>query len=295
MREYTFPQTYLPTPERPLHIYRLAAPRVDDDAVRAVAGRFRLRAERNGLGEWCESSDTVRYTEGIHKVTFHRASGAWRYQDTSRWQRDEGRSHLDIDDAAAIEIADRHMDALGLARGREYQALRVTRLNVAAASISGHSERRIIDVCVVYVRVTDGLSVAGYGGKIQMYIDARREVTGVDHIWREVDQIHQPVERLRPPEEALRDVRRSWGETGNGSVSVRAIQLAYYEEGYDVRQRYLQPAYVMPLEITSNNGRFRSRSEHVVPAAVNAVDIDSFNPPPAFSSPPEPPGRPEKQ
>lgn len=291
MREYTFPQTYAPAPERPLHIYHLAAPRVDDEAVRAAAGRFLLRAERNGRGEWCESADTVCYTEGVHKVTLYRASGAWRYQDTSRWQRDDGHSHLEIDNAAAIENANRHMDALGLSRGREYQVYRVTRLNVAVANVSDHSERRIIDVCVAYERVVDGLPVAGNGGKIQIYIDADREITGVDHIWREVDEIHQPVERLRPPEEALLDLRRSWGETGHGRVSVRAIRLAYYEEGYDVRQHYLQPAYVMPLEIASKDDRFRSRSEHVVPAAVNAVDIDSFTAPSAFPPPSELPER----
>jgi hypothetical protein len=291
MREYTFPQAYPSAPERPLHIYRLATPQVDDEAVRAVAGRFRLRAERNGRGEWCESADTVCYTAGVHKVTLYRASGAWRYQDTSRWQRDDGHSHVEINNAAAIEIADRHMSALGLSRVSEYQVFRVTRLNVAVANVGGHSERRIIDVCVTYRRIVDGLPVAGIGGEIQMYIDAYREVTGVDHIWRDVDEIHQSIERLRPPEEALRDLRRSWGETGHGHVSVRAIRLAYYEEGYDVRQQYLQPAYVIPLEIASKNGRFRSRSEHVVPAAVNAVDIDSFTPPPAFHPPSELPER----
>lgn len=276
MPEYKFPHIHPHNPEHPLNIFRFKRPQADQSAVRAIAERFQFHLGTNH-GTWCQNPTTVRYTEGALELVAHLESGGWRYRDTARWQVDDGRSHVELSDAAAVAIAQKHMDRLELAAPKEREVFSVTRLHVGVAEQgTGYSEERVIDVCVRFVRMVDGLPVEGQGGKILLYLDGAGEITAIDHIWREIQDVYRPVERLRSPEDALRDVERAWGKHGTGRVQVEAVRLSYFEDGWDVSQPYLQPMYVMPLKISSHEGRFVAGSEHVVPAAMESVETGVY-------------------
>jgi hypothetical protein len=255
---------------------------VDERAVRSIAERFRFHGDTKS-GTWRQDPTAVTYAEGSLELSLYRESGGWRYRDTARWQVDDGRSNIDLADSAAIEIAEKHLEQLGLARREERVVLGVNRLHVGVAEqATGYSEERIIDVCVTFQRVVDGLPVEGPGGKILLYLDGAGAITAVDRLWREIRDVHRPVEHLRPPADALADVEKAWGEHGTGRVEVDAVRLGYFEYGWDAAQRYLQPMYIMPLRITSYDGRFVAGSEQVVPAAIESVETGA--PPPVQSA-----------
>jgi hypothetical protein len=138
---------------------------------------------------------------------------------------------------------------------------------------TGYAEERVIDMGVAFQRVVDGVPVYGPGGKMVIYLNHAGELTGFDCIWRQVQNLHSPVERLQPLENAFNDLVKRWGRVGNGSIAVKEVRIEYFELGWEHTQRYLQPAFIMPLTIVSNRGRVMMRSEHVFPAAANCVGI----------------------
>jgi hypothetical protein len=149
--------------------------------------------------------------------------------------------------------------------------LRVQRLRVAHAERGGrHHQERVIGARAIFRRRLDGLPVEGPGGKTIVYLDHARELTGIDHLWREIEQVHEPVTALRPVEEALQEVQRRYG-SGEGRVTVAGLELGYFELGWQEEQSYLQPAYVFDLRLGLEDSRFRMNAIVPVAAAVNAV------------------------
>ena len=131
-------------------------------------------------------------------------------------------------------------------------------------------EERIVGVRVLYRRIVDGLPVEGPGGKTVVYLDQERELTGIDHLWRGIESVYEPVRRLRPVEEAIEEVRRQYG-AGPGRVEVTDLRLGYFELAWDQDQEYLQPAYIVFLQLIGPDARFRMNAMVPVAAAVNAV------------------------
>jgi hypothetical protein len=290
MTEYTFPQS-IPVFEPPeqTKVYRLKAGKSDERAVRALTEFVKLPIEMK-RGAWRYDPTTVTYTEGTLELSIHRASGGWRFRDVALWQIDDGVSNLEITDAAAVEMARRHIASAALAENKDLELVEVTRLHVGVANpATRYSEERIIDVAVSFRRVLDRMPVEGPGGRIVLYFDNRGQITGIDKVWREIDIIHRTVEGFRPTRNALDDVAKRWGHKGMGAIEVVDIRLGYFELGFDDVQRYLQPMYIMPLTIRSHARSFATRSEHVVPAAANGMKALGprrkliYEPPPSSS------------
>lgn len=290
MTEFVFPHDVPPPPVGATPIFRLKPAEVSEPAVQAIAERFDLgRNAKSGI--WRRDTIAISYREGPWELSVFHESGGWRYRDTTRWQVDDGVSNLAIADAAAIEIAETHVERLGLARRDERVVLEVTRLHVGVAEkATGYAEERIIDVAVAFQRVIEGVRVEGAGGKIVVYLDAAGAVTGIDRLWREIQDV-QAVTRLRDPRTALEDLRKEWGAIGHGRIEVTDLRLSYVEHDWRTAQSHLQPMYVMPLKVRSYNHRFVSGSEHVVPAAVDYVESwrrtpeDTMSPPPPSVAP----------
>jgi len=273
MPEYRFAKAPDVRLQGNVNLYRFARPAVSSRAVLREARRFGLSGQLK-CGRSCQDARQLAYQEGTLEVVVHRASGGIRYHDLARWQVDDGSADVTIDDDRAIDIATRVVGDLDLAPADEYEVLRVTRLNVGLAErATGFSETRIIDVGVAFRRLVDGIPVEGPGGKLLVYLDQHGEVTGVDRLWREVKDVFVPSVELRSPESAQEDVRARWGDGGIGIVEVDAVRLAYFEAGWNDAQRFLQPAYVMPLTLRDTEepraGHAVMRSEHVVAAAVD--------------------------
>lgn len=252
-------------------IYRLRRPDVSQDALRRVAARFGLRASSES-GTVTIDARGVAYAEpsGWELRLFAR-SGGWRYRHAARWQADAGGISLEIDDEEASRLA---LDAIGryaLPSGPELERVQIQRLHVAHSERGGRNhEERIVGLRGLFRRVLDGLPAEGPGGRTIVYCDGARELTGIDHLWRAIDSVYEPVRRLRPVEEALDEVRRRYG-AGDGRAEVVDIRLGYFELGWDEEQDYLQPAYVVSVQLVSPDPRVRMNAVVPVAAAVNAV------------------------
>jgi hypothetical protein len=253
-----------------VNIYRLRRPDINQDTVRRVGSRFGLRATVD-FGTFILNASTISYSEasawGLRQF---RRSGGWQYRHSTRWQADDGRGHLHIEDHEAARLALDAIRRFGLPTEPELERIRVERLHVAHAEQGGAShEERIVGARIQYRRIVDGLPVEGTGGRTIVYLDHARELTGIDHLWHDIESVHEPVRRLRPVEEALEEVRRRYG-AGQGHIEVTDMRLAYFELGWDEDQEYLQPAYVVFLRLGSD-ARLRMNAIVPVAAAVNAV------------------------
>jgi hypothetical protein len=257
-------------------IFRLVPSRVTQNSVLALARRFGLKGDMKA-GSLYRDARLTSYSEGSHEVVVHHASGSVRFHDNARWQVDDGTSHVEFDDATAIRIAERFVEAHSVVPLAECKVLRATRLNVAVAERHTEvTEHRVIDVGVAFGRVIDCVPVEGLGGKVMVYIDSKGNLTGIDRLWRDVLEVHAENVPLRSPEEVREEALREWSRPGSGHVSVDGIRFGYYEHGWDVSQRYLQPAYVVSLTITATEGHFAgravARSEYLAAASVKSPE-----------------------
>jgi len=74
-------------PESPPPIFTLPTPRVNERALLDLARSFKLKATEQA-GSISRDASTFTYSEGAFDLTFHRASGAFRFKDRNRWQID---------------------------------------------------------------------------------------------------------------------------------------------------------------------------------------------------------------
>jgi hypothetical protein len=263
-------------PKVKTQIHALAAPGASAKVLRDFATRFGVASK-----DASQAQDAVgfTYTAGQHVLTLFKASGALRYQDVTRWQVDDGESNLKMSDATATKRALAAISEHRLARANECELLKVSRLTVGAANTEtkrGHE--RVIDVGVAFRRTVGGVPVDGPGGKLIVYLDHKGELTGFDRIWRPIRGVRAQVKELKDPQVAEEDLLRYWKAHEAGRIEVQGMRFGYFELGYKDAQRVLQPAYVMPLTLYSQDERISMKSVHVVPAATNAVG--KFMPPP---------------
>ncbi|MFC7548381.1 hypothetical protein [Plantactinospora sp. GCM10030261] len=275
-------------PARPAAIFRLVVPESDDEAIFRLARRFDLAGSLD-TGTLHRDARHSTYVEGPYRLILHHASGGFRLHDTTRWQVDDGESHVTLEDEAAVAIARRHLHEAGIASAEDHEVLRVSRLHVAVAEpATGSTEERIIDVAVTFHRLVDKIPVLGPGGKITVYVDHERRVTGVDSIGRAIEGVVEPEAVLRPPESVLAEVERAWSDDRNGLVSIDDMVFGYFEADWDEPQAYLQPAYVLLSTVTATEGLFAgrqvTRSVHPVPAAVDPPG-PLMAPPPVLEPP----------
>ncbi|CAN7597568.1 hypothetical protein LJR289_004340 [Pseudoduganella sp. LjRoot289] len=259
-----------------VHIFRLAPPRVSQKTVLAHARRLGLKASTKA-GTLCQDARQIIYSEGSCKIVAHHASGGVRFFDQARWQVDDGTSHVEFDDKTAISMAERFIATHSVVPVADCKVLRVTRLNVGIAEKeTGFSEHRVVDVGVVFARVVDGIPVEGPGGKAMVYIDAKGNLTGIDCLWRDVREIHTDHVPLRSPDEVLKEAAREWDIEGSGRVTVDDFRFGYFEQEWDVAQRYLQPVYMLSMTVTATEGeqagQATMRSGYLGAAAVESPE-----------------------
>jgi hypothetical protein len=263
-----------------LNIYRLRRPEAGHADIRRLGGRFGM-AGTIEEGTFVQNARETRYSEPSGwELRLSVASGGWRYRHAERWQADDRQSNLTVDDEGAARLALKELRKYALPVPPELQLLGVQRLRVAHCERGGNNyEERIVGVRALYRRMLDGLLVEGPGGHTVVYLDHQSELSGIDHMWRDIENVYEPVTRLRPVEEAFDEVRRRYGR-GEGRIEVLDVRLAYYELGWEVLQEYLQPAYVVNVRLTGTDERFRMNAVVPVAAAVNAVaPIEPIQPP----------------
>ena len=257
-------------PQEGLNIYALRVPRVSEEIVRQAGARFGLRGTVDA-GTFIHNARGMAYSEASGwGLRLFRHSGGWQYRNAERWQADDGRGHLEIGDDEAAELAREAIGRYEVAAESELDLVRVQRLHVAHAErgAAEHLER-IVGLRVVFRRVLDGLPAEGPGGRTVVYLDHGRELTGIDHLWHEIEDVYEPVAGQRPVGDALEEVRRRY-EDSDGRVEVTDLRLGYYELGWDDDQRFLQPAYVVFVQLVSPDPRYRMNATVAIPAAVNA-------------------------
>lgn len=253
-----------------LNIYRLRRPSVSEAALRELAGRFGLKGTVEA-GTFVHNARGIAYSEGADwGLRLLAQSGGWQYRHQTRWQGVHETADLRVNDDELAELGRRALTGFAIAGERELDLTGVQRLRVAHAQRGGenHSER-VVGARVLFRRVLDGLPSEGPGGRTVVYLDHQRELSGIDHLWREIDRIHEPVSELRSTEDALEEVARRYAPV-EGRVEVKELRLGYYEAGWDNAQEYLQPAYLARLELRSPDDRFRINASAAVPAARNS-------------------------
>ena len=258
-------ETKLTTPKgKPVPIYRLATPSVNEKAIRELAKRLGLQADVKGA--LTSDADKLTYSEGHFELTMHRASGAIRFIDRASWQIDDRKSDLKIEDAAASRLAQAITRKYKLAPAAASKFLKAARLHVGEATAEGNeASDRIIDVAVALQRVVDKTPVDGPGGKIIVYFNADRQMTGFQQIWRKLGAVHKRSSSYRSPESAVQDMAAHFANK-RAVIEVQEVRFGYFEEGPRSKQRYLQPAYVIMGMVVSADGRVRKRTIYVAPA-----------------------------
>src|SRR5882724_9684745 len=121
---------------KPAPIYRLASPSVNEKAIRALAKQLGMQADAK-YGEFKGDADKLTLSEGHLELTMHRASGAVRFIDRTRWQVDDRQSDFKIEDAAASRLAQSVTRKYELAPAAETKFLKAARLHVAEATSAG--------------------------------------------------------------------------------------------------------------------------------------------------------------
>lgn len=268
MARINFLKTLEEEPKGNFYIHSLKTPSVNEKTLMLEARRFNLGVNRKN-GTLIKDGDEFTYLEGSQVVTLYSASGALRMYDSTRWQMDDGKANMKISDEEALEIAAKFIKETGIIDMSGSKLYKVTRLFVGNMDReSKKSEERVIDVGVVFQRHINGIPVEGPGGKTVVYIDQNREVSGCDRILREIDNELKktPVEKILKPKDAREDLIKYWDREGIEQVEVSETRFGYFEFGPNDSQKFLQPAYIMPLKIISKNERFVKKSVHVTAA-----------------------------
>jgi len=254
-------------PDAPPPIFTLPTPRVNEKMLLDLAGSFKLKANEQA-GSISRDASTYSYSEGAFDLILHRASGAFRFKDRNRWQIDH-RGNLDLSDEEAVKLARSHLRRYKLLPS-DSKVLKVSHLQVATSGPDRKIEdHRVIDAAVCFQPVVRGVPVDGPGGKVTVYLDHEGNMTCLDYLSRRLGPVYRKVTRLHSPEHAIEEANRIWTKRGVGEVEVREVRLRYYEMGWNDKQQYLQPAYIVLATLIGPDRRIRTGDIYVTPAAVN--------------------------
>jgi hypothetical protein len=252
-------------------ILRLAPPSVNEKTLYEFSRRLGLKGTR-AAGILGQDADALTYAEGTNIVQVFRASGGIRFQDHTRWQVDDGKSEVKYKDDEAINMARGKIEQTGLVPLNECKLMKVSHLRAGSLGKSGDNfEERTIDTGIVFQRIIDNVPVNGPGGRVVVYLDHDGEMTGFDCIWRKVQEVYKPVQRLQTPQYAEEKLSQFYQQSKFRRIEVKEARLGYFELGWRDTQRFLQPAYVMPVTMFSKDERLVMKSAFVIEAASNPV------------------------
>ena len=94
----------------------LKPPSVTEKTVSAMAKQLGMSLD-NKAGTFASDPDKIKYTDGHLELTMYRASGGIRFIDRARWQVDDLKADLKIEDAAASRLAQNFVKKYQLAPG----------------------------------------------------------------------------------------------------------------------------------------------------------------------------------
>jgi hypothetical protein len=271
MPDIKFIKPLIAVPKVKTNIYALKPPAATAKAVADFAKRFGLESAKAVRSQ---DPDKFTYKAGQHIVSLFKASGALRYQDATRWQVDDGKTHIDVPDADAQKLALAAIKRHNLAPSADFKLLKVTRLTVGESGPeTKKATSRAVDLGVCFQRTVGGVPVDGPGGKLVVYLDHKGELTGFDRIWRPIKAVQSPVKALQPPTMIEPSLARYWSLHEAGLLQVDEVRFGYFEFGYNDKQTVLQPAYVSLITLVGGDPKqpIRVRTVHVMPAATNAV------------------------
>lgn len=258
------------TPRVPARIYRLKPPSVNEKAIRALAGQLGMRADARA-GRLTSDEDKLMFSDGNLQLTMYRASGGIRFIDRARWQVDDRKSDLNIEDAAATRLAQSYIKKNDLAPGDQMKFFKAARLRVGEATEGGReASERTIDVAVAMRRLVDKIPVEGPGGQVIVYFDHEKQATGLERIWRDTDVVFRRGQSYRTPQNAIDEMAEHF-RSKQGTIEVQEVRFGYFEDGWHAKQQYLQPAYTIFGMLTSPDSAIRKRTIYVATALTNAV------------------------
>lgn len=260
----------IPTPRQPANIYRLKRPAVTERSVRALARQLGIKADAKS-GTLCIDQDKLTYQHEHLELTVFRASGAMRLIDRFRWQVDDLKADLEIEDAAARRLATNVIKKYKIAPAMEMKFLKAARLRVGVANREGtEASERTIDVGVAMQRFINKIPVEGPGGKVIVYFNHERQLSGIERIWREISGVYRRNQLHRSPESALEEMA-DYFKSKQGVIEVEEIRYGYFEDGWRANQQYLQPAYIIFGMLASENRSVRKRTIYVATALTRPV------------------------
>jgi hypothetical protein len=253
------------------NVYKLKPPMVSEQTIRKLAQQFGIRTD-NRFGAFSSDAEKLVYVQQHMELTVYRASGAIRLIDRSRWQKDDRRTDLKIGDAEAQRLATtllRKHRLNPLATERRF--LDVSRLRVGKATKEGREiSERTVDVAVPVQRLVDKIPVDGPGGKIVVYLDQQRNLSGFEVIWRKVGAVHRRSQTHRSPEAVIEEMDLHFRDK-RGVIQVEEVRYGYFEEGRNDLQQFLQPAYIVLGMLTSPESTARKRTIFVASALMKPI------------------------
>ena len=95
-----------------------------------------MRADAKA-GRLTSDEDKLMLSDGNLQLTMYRASGGIRFIDRARWQVDDRKSNLDIEDAAATRLAQGYIKKNDLAPADQLKFFKAARLRVGEATEGG--------------------------------------------------------------------------------------------------------------------------------------------------------------
>ena len=114
-----------------------------------------MRADAKA-GRLTSDEDKLMLSDGNLQLTMYRASGGIRFIDRARWQVDDRKSNLDIEDAAATRLAQGYIKKNDLAPADQLKFFKAARLRVGEATEGGRqASERTIDVAVAMQRLVE--------------------------------------------------------------------------------------------------------------------------------------------
>lgn len=273
MTQIIFKNRLVTSPNLRTNIFRLMPIAANERKLLGLARKYKLSGD-NRKAEIIKTVDALYYREKNYEVSVNKISGAVRYINLQKWQVDDGKSKINFKEAEAKSIAEQFISSHKLAKHNDYQYYKTTKLEVGILdSKTNKTDSRVIDLGVVYQRVINGIPVEGPGGKIIIYIDPDKEVTGCDMLWRDINQVFRsvPSNQLKSPRSFERSLNYKVKRLKMPKVTVEDMRFGYFEDGYEYRQLYMQPVYIAPYTVTSDDGKFVTKSFHIFNAAMRPV------------------------